>query len=247
MKFSDTFRRNWWYLSLFVVAGLLILRWNSIYEGTATTFDVGLLAVATALVLVPIFSEFTFLGLTFKQELENTKNEIKQNIKEVEFTLRTEMQNSINLANSVANSSQQIMYNNPPPDRVLEPLTKQIISILQEVNRSQIIQQPEKTDLQLPEQIGIAFSSRYLIEKELRRIWESANQKNAPRMSLIQILRDLVRYGIISDSLAKSIQDVSSIASPIMHGENFTAEQIEFLKKVVPPLIATLESIDAQK
>ena len=247
MKFSDKFKRNWWYLSLFVVATLLVLRWNPIYTGTATNFDVGLLAVATALVLVPIFSEFTFLGLTFKQELQNTKNEIKQDIKEMQFTLRAEMQNTINLANNVANTSQQIMYNNPPPDSVLVPLTKQIIEILKEANRSQVIQQPEKTDLQLPEQVTNAFSSRYLVEKELRRIWEGVNQKSAPRVSLIQILRDLVRYGIISDSLAKSIQDVSSVASPIMHGENFTVDQSEFLSTVVPPLIATLKSIDTPK
>jgi hypothetical protein len=158
---------------IFGIAGLLVLRWNSIYTGNATNFDVGLLAVATALALVPIFSEFTFLGLTFKQELENTKNEIKHDIKEVQFALRAEMQNSINLANSVANNSQQIMYNNPPPDRVLEPLTKQIIAILQETNHSGTGQQSEKYDLRLPEQVNVAFSSRYLIEKEIRRIWEN--------------------------------------------------------------------------
>jgi hypothetical protein len=247
MKFSDNFRRNWWYLSLLAVAVLLVLRWNSIYTGNATNFDIGLLAVATALALVPIFSEFTFLGLNFKQELEDTKKELKQEIKEVQVTLRAEMQNSMNLANSIANSSQQIMYNNPPPDRVLEPLTKQIIAILQETNRSVTVQQVEKYDLRLPEEVNIAISSRYLIEKEIRRIWESVYQKESPRRGLMQLLPELIRYGIIPQSLAKSIQDVSSVATPIMHGESYTTEQIEFLNKVAPPLIATLASIDKPK
>lgn len=242
MKFSDKFKRNWWYLSLFVVALLLVLRWNSIYSGTATNFDVGLLAVATALVLVPIFSEFTFLGLTFKQEIESAKKEIQQEIKEVQFSLRAEIQNS----NNIANSSQQIMYNNPPPDRLLEPLTKQIIAILQETNRSGAVPESKKHDLLLPEQVTIAFSSRYLIEKEIRRIWETSFGKEPPRRGLMQLLSELIRYEIISESLAKSIQNVLSVASPIMHGESYTTEQIEFLFMVAPPLIATLESISIE-
>jgi hypothetical protein len=63
----------------------------------------------------------------------------------------------------------------------------------------------------------------------------------------MQLLPQLVRYDIISASLAKSIQEVSSVATPIMHGESYTPEQIEFLRKVAPPLIATLVSIDKEK
>jgi hypothetical protein len=246
MKFSEKFKRNWWYLSLFVVAGLLVLRWNSIYTGTATNFDVGLLAVATALALVPIFSEFTFLGLTFKQDLENTKKELKQDIKEVQLSLRAEMQNSVNLANSVANSSQQIMYNNPPPDQVLESLTEQIVSVLKESNRNGN-QQTEKINLQLPEQVAIAFSSRFFIEKELRRIWEGTYQKKAPGRGLIQLLRELVSQGIIPEPLAYSIQEVSAVASPITHSEGYTTEQIDFINNVTPLLIVALKSINHAK
>ena len=118
MKFSERFKRIWWLVSFIVALILMILSWDAILSSNATSFDLGLLAVVTALAVVPLFSEFTFLGLTVKQQVEEAKKEIRQDIKEHTLALRTELQNVINVRNQVA---PQFFLNNPPSDELLNP------------------------------------------------------------------------------------------------------------------------------
>lgn len=251
MNFSNKFKRNWWYSALVIVGIAMIFRWQSIYEGQATDFDVGLLAIATALWLIPLFSEFTFMGLTLKQqieqtkkEVENTKEDLKQEIREMQWNFRNELRNTV----AVTNSAQQILYNNPPPDSYLGELSEQIISAIK--NSSPTYRSDDELpypSISPPDIVMTAFTGRFEIESELRKIWKTMFKEDAPRMSAYQLANELRMRAALSQPMLKSIQDVMRVLNPIVHGEQPTPEQVEFVKTVLPPIVEALRRVSSEK
>ena len=242
MQFSNRFKRIWWFLSLIIALVLLILRWEAISSNNASSFDLGLLAVITGLAAVPIFTEFSFMGLTVKQQVESAKKEIKQDIREQIFDIKTELQNIVNVSSHIA---PQFYLNYSPPDESLSKIKEEINSSLREVNvdRKYLGVDQLELSLELANDVQVAFSSRYQIEKEVRRIWEDFFQDEPPRRGMIVLLNELYRANIVPKQIFDSVREVSAIASPAIHGEPTSGERSRFLKDVVPPLLATLKLI----
>lgn len=244
MKFSDNFKRGWWIVSIITFILLLFFRWKSISLKDVTTFDLGLLTILGVLILVPIFSEMTFWGLTVKQQLDETKKEIRNDIKEQSLDLRAEFHNAISVNSQI---NPQFYVNNPypPPDELLNKIKEEIKSSLKEFNPEAETVSVETQDkiLNINDDIKTAFSSRYLIEKEIRRIREDTFLENPPRKGMVLLLNDLVKAKVIPQQVAYSITEVSRIASPAIHGEFASKDQSDFLKDIVPSILSTLKSI----
>jgi hypothetical protein len=136
----------------------------------------------------------------------------------------------------------------PPPDTQLPTLEEQIQPILAEFRREWgITAQPQPLQSLIPtENTVLAFSSRYQIEREVRRIWSSRFQQDVERPRILPIVRmveDLVRAEVIPPAVGRSIREVYAIGSPAVHGEEPTQEKIIFLNEVVPSLVSTLRGI----
>jgi hypothetical protein len=243
MKFSENFKRGWWIVSIVTIVLLLIIRWKSILSTDVTTLDLGLLTILGVLFLVPIFSEMTIWGLTVKQQLDEAKKEIRNDIKEQNINLRAELHNAISVNSQI--TPQFNLYPAPPRDELLNTIKAEIKSSLSELNigSENVSADAQVTIPKLSDEITTAFSSRYLLEREVRRIWEDTFLENSPRKSMVPLLNDLIKAGVIPPQVSNSITEVSRIASPAIHGEPTSKEQSDFLKDIVPPLLSTLTSI----
>jgi len=243
MKFSEKFKIGWWIILLLTAIVFIYFRKEVIFSENITSFDLGLLVLLFALILVPIFSEITFLGMTVKQKVDEAKLEIKQEIRDQIFNIRSELHNVV----SVSNNFNPSIYQNSPSDEALNNMKGELKDSLQIVNKNYGINPAEipELNIDLNENVVTAFSSRYQIEKEIRRIWEEFFQETPPRRGLMTLVNELVKSEIIPIEIAKSIREVSLVSSPSIHGEPTSADQSDFLKEITPPLLAGLRAIHA--
>ncbi len=93
----------------------------------------------------------------------------------------------------------------------------------------------------------LAFSSRYQIEREVTRIWNSRFRQGGmerPRnIAFGRMVDELIRAEVMSAALGGSLREVYSIVSAAVHGEEPAGEKIAFLEGLVPQLIAALGGI----
>ncbi len=167
---------------------------------------------------MPFFSELSLLGVTIKQQLDETKKEIKQDVKEQIYSMRAEIQNAVNVTNRT-----NLYVGAPPPDSQLVTLD----------------------DLTVSPEIVFAFSSRYHIENEVTRLYNSRFQirENERFISVGKMVDELIRAEVISSPVGRSIREVYSISSAAVHGREPSKEKIAFLKDVVPSIIETVRAI----
>lgn len=76
MQFSNKFKVTWWIILILIGSLLLYLQWHDFARNHPTTFDTVLLGIVAALLLIPLFSEISFLGVSVKQSIEKVKEEI---------------------------------------------------------------------------------------------------------------------------------------------------------------------------
>lgn len=127
----------------------------------------------------------------------------------------------------------------PPSDTELDSLEQEILAAVRRVNPALSARQPEP----LPAGTLVAFTSRYTVERELRRLWQRALHEPAPPRPLPQLAEALVTQGILPHSLARSLDIISRVASPAVHGERISSAQIAFLQEVTPAVTAALQTL----
>lgn len=90
------------------------------------------------------------------------------------------------------------------------------------------------------------FKTRYLIEKEIRRLAAKhiEGERNSKR-PLIFLLSKLTEERLITQSQQKAIRNIYSITSPAIHGEeeNLTVAEIAFVEEVAPGIIKELKNL----
>lgn len=242
MKFNKWFMYIWWGVLILCDVVLLHSRFASIKEGAITAFDTIVIAVFVILVLIPFFSEISFLGLTIKKDIAELKKDVKEEIKDIRQYVANNVDNKFNASLSFGQSMA------PPPDEQLDELEGRIKVIMRDVlTEKGITKAPALAgDFDVPEKTRVLFSARYLLEKELRRIWKSrfAPGEDTKRLyPLHNMIYILVDNKIIPSSLGGIIRDVYSICTPAIHGDDPTDIQIEFVKEVAPVIIGALKEI----
>jgi hypothetical protein len=242
MKFHPIFKYIWWVLTIVAFGIILFLRKDIILSGSPTTFDTALVAILAALLLLPFFSELSLLGVTVKQQLDETKKEIKQDVKEQIYSMRAEIQNAVNVTNRT-----NLYVGAPPPDSQLGTLEQQIKPILDDFRKELGINAKTEPlgDLTVSPEIVFAFSSRYHIENEVTRLYNSRFQirENERFVSVGKMVDELIRAEVISPPVGRSIREVYSISSAAVHGREPSKEKVAFLKDVVPSIIETIRAI----
>ena len=130
----------------------------------------------------------------------------------------------------------------PPPDTKLDSLKEEIHAAVRRVNPQLPAPQPDR----LPAGTLVAFSSRYTVERELRRLWQRALHEPAPPRPLPQLAGALMSKGILPRPLARTLDIISRVASPAIHGEPISAAKIDFLREVTPAVTAALQALRRQ-
>ncbi len=252
MKIPNWLKIIWWFLLAGFFAYLVSQRYDSIVSGSATATDIVIFLILIALLTIPLFQEVSLFGLSFKKEIDKLKTEFKEQI----INLRSDIQ-TINMK---AEISPQIYLNTPPSDAELPSLKKQIQATVEEVLKSQGIQEPVPTlkDFTIPDDTIYLISVRYTIEQELRRIWKQwqetrwelrawsgqvIEEQERPK-SIFQITRSLDELGIITPELSNAIREVYRVCSPAIHGEAISQTAIGFVRDIAPELIAILKTTE---
>lgn len=240
MIFSKLFKLIWW-ISVLVIVGLLIvfIRWDSITSENISSFDLGLLASFLILLLLPFYSEISLFGMNLKQKIDEGNEEIKHFVRDQIFTIRTDFQNAISVNNQL---DTHVDFSYSIPDDSLDSLANKIVTTLDKQNISS--KDKQLLNIDLDENTLIAFKSRYLLEKELRRIW-SEFSPNPPRVGLgiVPMASNLQRFGLFPEELLYSIDKVVTVSTPAIHGEPISAEKAEFLREVTPTVLASLAEV----
>ncbi len=238
MKFPNWFKIVWWLIILVSIGFLLYQRYADISAGKGNSVDLFILVIWVALAISPLFQEISLPGVTLKQQLEELKKDVKQEL--------------VNVRNAIANSVDvhtQVNYPAPPPDNQLPALEEKIKVAINDALEKYGLE-PKKEGLEILEvadDIQFLFSARYSLEKEIRRIWKerlgSENEKQRRPVPVYSLVEGIVQAELINSQLGHLIREVYSVCSPAIHGEEISKAKINFVKDVVPELVSVLRAI----
>lgn len=240
MNFSSRFKRVWWVSILLILAYYLHRRFGDIVAGRSVPADDFVFLVWAALLLLPLFKEVSFFGMTFKKEIEDLKSQVKDEI----FGLRAEIRTSVDLRSQI-NPSFNFLA--PPPDSQLPELEKRVQAIVENTVKTLGLRPVEPSVLALSQDVEFLFKVRYNLEREVRRIWVRRTEEGdvqARRFTpTLRVARYLAESGLIDRGMEEAIRELWAVASPAIHGESVTEAQVSFAREVAPQLIATLKAI----
>jgi len=244
MVFNYKFKYIWWVVLLVLGIFLLYTRFESIRAGNVGSFDTVLLAIVAGLLLIPLFSEITVLGISLKQQITNLKTEVKEEVKEVKDAVR----NLVEFSNHNRFSPSIYVGGNPPPDNQLGEIEEFIKKTTKELMEQNSYSIPKTISLSIPEDNQYLFSVRYTIETEVKRIWlnycDDINTNKQRHIAPIRMLVDLINNNILPSSFHKVIKEIYSICSPAIHGETPTRNQVSFIKDIADDVINSLKAIN---
>ncbi len=223
----------YWIFLLVLFTTVIITR----FLGHLTILDVKLLYVIIGvwicLVLLPLFSEFEFLGVKLKKELNDFKGEVKKDI----LSIRNEVRN---------NNNQQIYlnYGTPPSDKRIDELENEIEKLKEKYHLENSEAIKPKSGIILPSggldsafhidnHITDLFSIRFTLENLIKELWskyEHSNDQNAQRiLAPNRMLNDLTK--MVDKDMINITREIMSVCNYAVHGESVSAKQVEFVEK----------------
>ena len=236
MKLPNWFKICWWIFLIILMIVILYPRYSNFLSGQASSIDLVVFIILVALMITPLFEEFSLLGFSFKKEIEKLKSDVKEEV----ASLKNEIHNSVNF-------NPQFIYPAPPPDSQLPDLEERVKNAVESVLENQGINRIslQTPQIDTPDDASYLFNVRYNMEKELRRIWNNNfGQEDIRRpIAVAQISGMLGKSELIPQKLVHAIREVYSVCSPAIHGEEVSEAQLNFVKDVAPMLINTLKNI----
>jgi hypothetical protein len=239
MKLPNCFKIVWWCLLTLGVTWVLYRRYPDLVAGHAAPVDIFVFAIWIALMLVPLFQEVSFLGVRFKQEVDDLKAFVTTQIGDI----RADVRNAIDVRTTF---SPNFTFPLPTSDAQLPALESKIKSAVSEALSAHGLDagKIKSSSVDVPDDVSLMFSIRYSLEKELRRIASGRLIASEARpMSITRIARALTEGGLIEPRLESAIREVYAVCSPAVHGEPVTPRQIAFVRDVAYELVAALRAI----
>lgn len=224
----------WWLVLVAIVGFVLFKRLDLTAPGKSTPFDSVAFVVWVALLLAPIFSEVKIWGVELKQEIKEAKKDLSEQI----HAVKAEISNSINFQPVFSNAVAA-----PPLDSQL-PVIRDEVERALNARMAELNFAPQPVEPQLPANVQYLFSTRYNIERELRRITDALLDPRS-RTQIRRQVEILAEMGSISREMHQAIMDVYRICSPAVHGDPVSNEQVDFVREVAPRLLASLQQIPA--
>lgn len=237
MQLPNWVKVVWWLVLVGALSYFLRERLPDLIAGKAAAADVAVFGVWMALLLAPLFTEVTLLGITLKNEIEELKGQLSAQIADV----RSDIRNAIDVRTTF---SPTFNVPAPPTDAQLPQLEAQIKAAVTAALKEHGRAAPPK-DLNVPDDVTFLFRTRFHLESELRRLSSRVKGSSPQKRSMpVHVLsRSLVETGLLDPGLASAIREVYSVCSPAVHGEPVTEAQVSFVRDVAPNLIAALQAI----
>ncbi len=243
MKLPNWFKIVWWVALVALLTRFLNVRYPDIVAGRAAPADIVVFVIWVALLLAPLFSEVSLLGITLKQELDELKGFISTQIGD----MKNEVRNAVDVRTTF---SPHFNIPAPAPDAQLPELEARIKAALSDALAAHGVRPSiSASPLVAPEHASLLFAARFNIENELRRIAEgrqifsSTSHLVRRPLPIFQLVRHLSEAELIEPQIASAIREVYSVCSPAIHGEPVTKAQVSFVREVTPELVATLRAI----
>jgi len=241
MKLPNWFKIIWWLVLVALLSALLAIRHQAILAGTVSVVDAATFTIWIALLLPPLFSEMSFLGIKLKRELEQFKGQLTTQIGD----MRNELKAAFDVRTTV---SPQFNFPAPPSDAQLPQIERTIRQAIAEAMQATGQAAPARpNEVRVSEDAAFLFSIRYSLERELRRIATERQLLPDSRRAIggMPLLRALQNAELIEPQLVHAIREVYAVCSPAVHGEKVTPAQVNFIRDVGPQLIATLNYGDS--
>lgn len=238
MQFPNWAKLVWWLVLVLVLGAFLMERLPDLLAGNSEAADVVVFGVWMALMLAPLFSEVSLLGVTLKQEIDELKGHVAAQVAEV----RSEVRNAIDVR---TNFSPTFNIPSPPSDAQLPEIERRLRGAIESAFTEYGSRVRPPGNAEISEDVQYLFATRFQIEKELRRIAAFREVTLQPRRPLpTQLLaRSLVESGLLSPRLADAIREVYAVCSPAIHGEDVSQAQVEFVRDIGPKLISALRAV----
>lgn len=241
MKIPSQLKAAWWLILVGVLTFFLSARLPDLLSGKAASADIAVFGVWMALLLAPLFSEVSLLGITLKREIGKLKEEIANQLTDV----RTDLKNAIYIRTSF---SPTIHFPSPAPDARIPAIEAQVkAAVAAEFAERGLRFEPQKEEAYVSDDAVFLFKTRYRIERELRRIATGRDLmvSNQRRYQPPHILANaLVEWGLLSERLGKAVREVYAVCSAAIHGENISEKQVSFVRDVGGELVSALQSIE---
>lgn len=239
MQLPNWLKVLWWLTITAALTYFLHARLPDLLSGNAAASDIAVFGVWMALLLAPLFSEVSLLGVTLKNEIEELKGAIATQLTEI----RTEVRNAVDVRATI---SPQFHMPAPVTDAQLPKLEERVKSAVESALASQGIRAtPAEQPLAVESDVSFLFATRYNIEKELRRLASGRLLVGDSRrvISTFKLVEMLINSELVELNLGNAIREVYAVCSPAIHGEEVTPAQINFVRDVGPQLVATLKAI----
>lgn len=241
MKIPFNPKAVWWFILVGVLTFFLSARLPDLLSGKAVAADVAVFGVWMALLLAPLFSEVSLLGITLKNEIGKLKEDIGNQLTDV----RTELRNAIDIRTSF---SPTIHFPSPATDAQIPAIEAQVKAAVaaalaeRDLRSVSINEEPKVSD-----DAVFLFKTRYQIERELRRIAAGRDllMSNQRRYQPAHVLASaLVEWGLLSPRLGNAVREVYAVCSAAIHVEDISEKQAAFVRDVAGELISALHSIN---
>lgn len=217
-------------------------RLPDLLSGKAAAADVAVFGVWMALLLAPLFTEVSLLGITLKNEIEELKGNIAAQLTEV----RADLRNAVDVR---TNFNPTIHFPSPAADAQIPAVEAQVkAAVAAALAERGVVFEPSQEQPKVPSDALFLFQTRYQIERELNRIANSreivvtmAKRRHQPAHLLA---RSLVEWGLLSQRLGNAVREVYAVCSAGIHGEDVSEKQVGFVRDVGAELVAALQAIE---
>ena len=234
-KPSAGLKAIWWAALVIALLVLLWARSEAILDGQQTTLDVAGFLIVVALLLAPIFSDVSLLGISLRREVQSLREDVRQDLASVRLDVRT--------AIDVRNSVTQTFHFLPPvaPPAELAELKREIASegaaAPDRESSPALAGAPVATmDPVLLE----LFAVRFRIEREIERAFRSHEllaNGSRPMPAIVQ-LDALEAAGLLPSTMRRAIRELYNVCSRAIHGVELAAGQLEFVREMAPSALS---------
>ncbi len=223
---------NWWYVLLTMISSIYMFVYRfKVYELTQINALALIGIVWVILLLLPLFSEFEFLGVKLKKELVKANVELKESIADIKMQI-VDFKNvnyasmSVNVISSPLASKEQLEH--------LEFLIRELKASSQPTI---ITMQFENEEVPI-----LLFKTRFEIESKLSNICLKLNYDGDRTIS--RMLQYLVRLNAIDARYYEIITQVNKIATRGVHGEIVSDNYIKLVKSAYPSIMDYLSTLE---
>ena len=233
MEFGRRFKVVWWGATLIFFGCAGAWRSPEIVGGHGSVVDVAVIALFFGLMLVPIYSEVSVLGVTLKGAAGDIKN------------IHDQISN-VATASAVANTT--FNFSAPPDDQLpkLASLIATQLSTQQEIIGSAIV--PTASPTAMPDDVMLVYGAHYNIMREVERLAKATPQiaqawRRAEPEGVMGQIAGLQHFNVVSFEFGYSVMQVFGTTIGFMHDQPVTDAQVKFLRETAPGIISTLQQI----